>query len=160
LTFAIRPIAAPDLNAIHQLAANAREAPQWNRAAYENLFAPGIVRHFAYLADDGHALWGFAIATWLPSEEAAELETVVVDAPYRRHGAGGALLHACMLAAARAGASSMRLEVRESNNGALALYQRNGFSSAGRRRAYYSAPVEDAILLQAPLGAFRLQSPL
>jgi ribosomal-protein-alanine N-acetyltransferase len=41
--------------------------------------------------------------------------------------------------------------VRSSNAAAIALYRRHGFSQAGIRRAYYSAPVEDALLLQAPL---------
>ena len=49
------------------------------------------------------------------------------------------------------GPPPIRLEVRASNAAALALYQRHGFSAAGVRRAYYSAPVEDALLLQAPL---------
>jgi ribosomal-protein-alanine N-acetyltransferase len=113
----------------------------------------GAVKHFAWLAVDDQSLGGFAITSWLPPEEPAELETVVVDAPFRRQGVGSALLRACMLAAAQAGATSIRLEVRESNLAARSLYQHNGFSSIGRRRAYYSAPVEDAILLQAQLGS-------
>jgi ribosomal-protein-alanine N-acetyltransferase len=43
--------------------------------------------------------------------------------------------------------------VRASNAAALALYHRCGFSAAGVRRAYYSAPVDDALLLQVPLGS-------
>jgi ribosomal-protein-alanine N-acetyltransferase len=53
--------------------------------------------------------------------------------------------------AANAGASGVRLEVRASNAAAIALYRRNGFCQVGIRRAYYSAPVEDAVLMQAPL---------
>jgi ribosomal-protein-alanine N-acetyltransferase len=53
--------------------------------------------------------------------------------------------------AAKAGATTIRLEVRASNAAALALYQRYGFSTTGLRRAYYSVPVEDAVLLEAPL---------
>jgi [ribosomal protein S18]-alanine N-acetyltransferase len=55
------------------------------------------------------------------------------------------------------GASSIGLEVRTSNVAALALYSRLGFTTAGVRRAYYSSPMEDALLLQAPLVS---QSPL
>ena len=86
------------------------------------------MQHFAWLAVDDQSLGGFAITTWLPPEEPAELETVVVDAPFRRQGVGSALLRACMLAAAQAGATSIRLEVRESNLAARSLYQHNGFS--------------------------------
>ena len=39
------------------------------------------------------------------------------------------------------------LEVRRSNEPARRLYDRFGFSVAGVRRAYYTNPVEDAIVL-------------
>ncbi|MFN8091404.1 MAG: hypothetical protein U0599_04125 [Vicinamibacteria bacterium] len=45
----------------------------------------------------------------------------------------------------------MRLGVRASNAPARALYAAAGFREAGRRRDYYSAPVEDALLLEAAL---------
>lgn len=147
-----------DVDAVLLLAAAVNQAAQWNRDVYANLLGPGAVQHFAYLAADEQAVGGFAVASWLPPEDTAELETVVVDARFRRQGLGRTLLHACMLAATQAGASIIRLEVRESNIAALALYQHNGFSPVGSRRAYYSAPVEDAILLQAYLGSSGLQS--
>jgi ribosomal-protein-alanine N-acetyltransferase len=87
----------------------------------------------------------------LRQEIAAEVEGLVVDRDYRRRGIGGALIEACMAWAGNAGASVVRLEVRPSNAAALALYTRHGFSTEGVRRAYYSAPVEDALLLQAPV---------
>ena len=39
------------------------------------------------------------------------------------------------------------LEVRASNLAAQALYSKYGFVETGRRKAYYVAPVEDAILM-------------
>ena len=47
-------------------------------------------------------------------------------------------------------ATALWLEVRESNARARALYLREGFAEAGRRRDYYPAPAgrrEDAILM-------------
>lgn len=150
-----------DVDAAILLAAGCSEAPQWSRHAYEAILAPGgALRRFAFIAASEQALGGFAVASWLPQEADAEVESLVVDGPYRRQGLGSALLRACLVAAAQAGAASMRLEVRASNAAALALYQRNGFQSTGRRRAYYSAPVDDAVLLQALLGSPRLQGPL
>ena len=49
---------------------------------------------------------------------------------------------------ARLGASRATLEVRRSNDPARLLYERFGFSVAGVRRAYYTKPVEDAIILR------------
>jgi ribosomal-protein-alanine N-acetyltransferase len=48
---------------------------------------------------------------------------------------------------ARLGAVRAILEVRQSNEPARILYERFGFSVTGIRRAYYSKPVEDAIVL-------------
>jgi [ribosomal protein S18]-alanine N-acetyltransferase len=46
----------------------------------------------------------------------------------------------------------MYLEVRESNTRARALYASRGFEEVGRRRRYYRAPVEDALILRARVG--------
>lgn len=40
------------------------------------------------------------------------------------------------------------LEVRVSNEPAIALYQKYGFVAIGRRKEYYINPVEDAILMK------------
>jgi [ribosomal protein S18]-alanine N-acetyltransferase len=155
---------AQDIDDLIMLAARFVEAPHWSRRDYEKILLPVLPpvsppealtrRAFITLSDS--TLAGFAVASWLSQEAAAEVEGLVVDEKYRRQGMGSALLGACLEWAADAGASSMRLEVRVSNTAALALYQRHGFSAVGRRRAYYSAPVEDAVLLQAPLDSVRL----
>lgn len=41
----------------------------------------------------------------------------------------------------------MTLEVRSSNEAALALYEKIGFTSVGTRKNYYKSPVEDAVLM-------------
>jgi [ribosomal protein S18]-alanine N-acetyltransferase len=151
-----------DIDDLLMLAARFVEAPHWSRRDYEKILLPappappeGLTRRaFITLCDS--TLAGFAVASWLPQEAAAEVEGLVVDEKYRRQGMASALLRACMEWAGNAGASSMRLEVRASNTAALALYQRHGFSAVGRRYAYYSAPVEDAVLLQAPLDSAKL----
>ena len=43
--------------------------------------------------------------------------------------------------------AQLTLEVRESNLGAIALYERFGFRSAGLRRRYYSDNGEDAVVM-------------
>jgi ribosomal protein S18 acetylase RimI-like enzyme len=149
-----------DIDDLVLLAARFVEAPHWSRRDYEKILLPvlppvGLTRR-AFITLSDSMLAGFAVASWLPQEASADVEGLVVDEKYRRQGMGSALLGACMEWAASAGASSMGLEVRASNTAALALYQRHGFSAVGRRRAYYSAPLEDAVLLQAPLDSVRL----
>jgi [ribosomal protein S18]-alanine N-acetyltransferase len=153
MSISIRSMAQQDLERILTLSGESAEAPRWTPSDYQQLMlsdrtAP-LVR-CALVALSGN-LVGFAVACFLQGENAAELETLMVEPAHRRQGIGSALIAACMAWADRAGASKMTLEVRASNEVALALYRHCGFSVTGMRRAYYSAPVEDAVLLQAGL---------
>jgi ribosomal-protein-alanine N-acetyltransferase len=65
----------------------------------------------------------------------------------RRAGLGRFLLETALARARRAGARLALLEVREGNLGARALYRASGFAEIGRRREYYTNPVEDALIL-------------
>jgi ribosomal-protein-alanine N-acetyltransferase len=150
----VRNLAEQDLDTVLVLAADSLEAPHWNRRDYQQILlaepSDRLLR-CGLVADNGGKVAGFAVASWLRQEPAAEVEGLFVELNCRRHGVGSALIDACMAWAAKAGASAVRLEVRASNTAAHALYRRYGFSTAGVRRAYYSAPVEDALVLQAPL---------
>jgi [ribosomal protein S18]-alanine N-acetyltransferase len=155
--WSVRAMTAQDIDDVLVLAASSVEAPHWTRRDYEQILCPEALTRCGVVALSGDScLTGFAVASWLAQETAAEIEGLVVAEKYRRQGIGSALIAACMAWAAESGASSIRLEVRASNTAALALYHRRGFSAAGRRRDYYSTPVEDAVLLQAPLA----QTPL
>jgi [ribosomal protein S18]-alanine N-acetyltransferase len=77
--------------------------------------------------------------------DAWHLMNIAVDPPARRRGIGSALLAALI---ERAGAGeSYTLEVRPSNPGAIALYERFGFRSAGTRPRYYRDTGEDAVIM-------------
>lgn len=154
MNFQVRAMAAEDLDRVLLLASESDEAPRWTRADYERILPSepsDLLSRCGLVVLSGADLVGFAAASWLRQEITAEVEGLFVDRPYRRRGIGGALIGACMAWAANSGASAVRLEVRASNAAALALYYRHGFAVTGVRRAYYSAPVEDAVLLQAPV---------
>ena len=73
------------------------------------------------------------------------LMNIAVDPAERRRGIASALLEQMF---ARAGADeSYTLEVRPSNGGAIALYERFGFRTAGTRKRYYSDTGEDAVIM-------------
>jgi ribosomal-protein-alanine N-acetyltransferase len=154
VSFLIRNLEAQDLDEVLVLAAESLEAPHWNRRDYERILlvepAEPLIR-CGLVADSGGKVAGFAVASWLRHEVMAEVEGLFVEGDCRRRGVGSALIAACMAWAAKAGASTIQLEVRASNVAAHALYRRYGFAAAGVRRAYYSAPAEDALVLQAPL---------
>ena len=71
---------------------------------------------------------------------------VSVDPGERRRGVASALLETLWV---RVNDPEARytLEVRPSNTGALALYERHGFKAAGRRRRYYQDNGEDAVIM-------------
>ena len=69
-----------------------------------------------------------------------------LDRRYRRQGVAGELLGA-FLRFGQANLAFLTLEVRASNEAAIALYRKYGFQEAGRRKQYYDAPREDAIIM-------------
>lgn len=89
-----------------------------------------------------------------------EILNFAVSPALRRKGAGTALLLDAVKWAHSFNAEHAFLEVRESNLPALRFYELHNFHVAGRRRAYYAAPVEDALLLTASLRGDRGFDPL
>ena len=74
------------------------------------------------------------------------LMNVAVDPIHRRKGIASTLMTHLFDTADRPH-EQYTLEVRESNDAAIALYERFGFRGAGHRRAYYHDNREDALIL-------------
>jgi ribosomal-protein-alanine N-acetyltransferase len=73
------------------------------------------------------------------------LMNIAVDPSARRHGHASALLQEMV---SRGGSEdAYTLEVRTSNQPAIALYERYGFRSAGTRPRYYHDTGEDAVIM-------------
>jgi ribosomal-protein-alanine N-acetyltransferase len=71
---------------------------------------------------------------------------VAVDPDRRREGIASALL-AELYRRAEPGGARFTLEVRRTNQAAIALYTRDGFRAAGTRRRYYQDNGEDALIM-------------
>jgi ribosomal-protein-alanine N-acetyltransferase len=80
-----------------------------------------------------------------------EIENVAVSGPARRRGMGSRLLGEFLRLVHHQGGREVFLECRESNHAARKLYERWAFVEAGRRKAYYQNPVEDALILRLSL---------
>ena len=74
------------------------------------------------------------------------ISNVAVSPDRRREGIADMLLTE-LYARAKAKKSFLTLEVRESNIPAQSLYKKHGYTEVGRRKAYYSRPKEDAVLM-------------
>ena len=83
-------------------------------------------------------------------KRAGLLMALVVDAAYRRRGIGRQLLAAVGDCAVYMRFRRLKLKVRKSNSGAIALYTQMSFSGETVRRGYYSNG-EDAIIMSAAL---------
>lgn len=75
------------------------------------------------------------------------INNVAVHPEYRRKGIARALLCELIHYAISSSLSFLTLEVRQSNTAAINLYTAFGFKQEGRRKNYYTAPNEDAIIL-------------
>ena len=74
------------------------------------------------------------------------IDNIAVDPNARRHGVADELLDMfCRFGAANL--AFLTLEVRASNEPAIALYRKHGFEEVGRRKDYYTKPKEDAVIM-------------
>ena len=144
-TWNIEPLVSPvEIDAILEIEEASFTNP-WTRDMYLADFKNRGVS-YCYLArnEDGMTV-GFC-SFWRVLDE-LHINNLAVLPRDRRGGAATALLEHVLREGARLGAARAMLEVRRSNEPARILYERFGFAVAGIRRAYYTKPVEDAIVL-------------
>jgi [ribosomal protein S18]-alanine N-acetyltransferase len=122
----------------------------WTRDMYLAEFENEGVS-FIFLARDADGTPGAGpvvgfCAFWRILDE-LHINNLAVVAEKRRQGVAAALLERVLSEGARLNATRTTLEVRRSNEVALKLYERFGFSVAAVRRGYYTHPEEDALIL-------------
>jgi ribosomal-protein-alanine acetyltransferase len=83
------------------------------------------------------AVSGLCLFTLVADE--CNLLYIAVDSQYRQQGIGRQLLNALITQSRQHNISRVFLEVRESNQAAIALYTAAGFVNNGRRKDYYPA---------------------
>ncbi len=78
----------------------------------------------------------------------SDMMNIAVHPDFRRRGLAQALVEELVGQLAEKGNHCLTLEVRASNDPAIALYEKNGFGEVGRRKNYYRNPKEDALILR------------
>ena len=81
----------------------------------------------------------------------ADLLTIATIPVARGRGVASLMLTELVSTAQQAGCPDVLLEVRQSNEAAQRLYTGHGFVPIGRRRRYYQAPPEDAVVMRLTL---------
>lgn len=173
----LRPMGRHDLGAVARAEARLFGAEAWSPALLRTELAaasgPGADRCYVVVeraAEGGSArpgagrmddaggagggeLLGYAGLWFGDGAGDADLLTVATLPSARRRGIATVMIAHLLRRARQAGCAAVLLEVRVSNAGAQALYRRLGFAPVGRRRRYYLAPVEDALVMRADTGA-------
>ena len=146
VTVVLRQASDADIDAISRIERLAFSDP-WSSASFAGMVNAPRVR--MNVAEDRGAIVGYSVLLLAGMD--ADLANLAVDPVARGKGVGRQLLDGAMSAARAAEVRHVYLEVRESNARAITLYESAGFKSFGRRRRYYSEPVEDARVLRLEL---------
>jgi ribosomal-protein-alanine N-acetyltransferase len=133
-----------DLDEVAALEAASFTNPWTREMLARELSHSDVARVYVLRGPDGRLL-AFC-ACWVVFDE-LHINTLAVAEERRREGLATRLLGFVFAEAAAAGVRRATLEVRRSNEPALRLYERLGFSVKAVRAGYYSHPEEDGLVL-------------
>jgi ribosomal-protein-alanine N-acetyltransferase len=129
-----------DLDAVMAIEAISHQHP-WSRKNFGDSIEAG---HWAYclreVGDPDKRIWAYCIL--LPAVDDLHLLNITVDTDLRGQGVGMRLMGAIQAIASNLSIPRILLEVRPSNEAAIALYEKAGYEELARRKAYY--PVESS----------------
>jgi [ribosomal protein S18]-alanine N-acetyltransferase len=144
----IRAFVPDDMAAVTAISAEAREAAHWTAESYRKALEwPGVV---AFVHHRGGNVTSFILGRRASDE--GEILNLAVTPASRRRGEGTALLKAVVDEFRGRHVSRVFLEVRGSNESAIAFYEKRGFFKTGCRAGYYRDPDEAAVLMEIKLG--------
>ena len=137
---AIRRLAYGDLPAVLSIERRSFQTP-WSLAMFVlELSKPSGI---CLAAADPRRLAGYLVCSRYA--DVWHLMNVAIDPDHRRQGIASSLIRRLFDEVGRD--SRITLEVRTSNTGAIAMYERFGFRAAGHRRRYYQDTGEDALIM-------------
>jgi ribosomal-protein-alanine N-acetyltransferase len=145
----IRRLTLADLSAIERIEERVYPTP-WSRSMFAGELAkPSSICLGAF--DEEGRLTGYLIVSRYV--DAWHVMNLAVHDRLRRAGIASRLLAALFELTGSDRTRGYTLEVRVSNKGAIALYERWGFDTSGIRRGYYTDNREDALIMwKDPVG--------
>lgn len=149
MSYQIVPMTEADLDEVEEIEKICFHDP-WSRKIFtETLANEGTTALLAREMNGG--ILGYIFFTVVLDE--GGVDNIAVRPEARRLGIGSALLEAFHDYGKARGLAFLLLEVRPSNQGAVTLYRKMGYKEVGRRKNYYLAPKEDAIIMKLELAA-------
>jgi len=143
----IRTLELRDIEDVLAIQAASPEIAQWSLWDYDRV-ARGEMPGWVTESERGE-IAGFIVARRIAND--LEILNFAVRPTARRQGIGAALLGEALLWGSAFSAGQAFLEVRASNLAALRFYEQHKFQVTGRRPRYYTAPIEDALVLSAQI---------
>lgn len=143
MSYRIVPMTAAHLPAVAALEKLCFPADPWSGELFRDALDNPHTAILLAQGEDG-AILGYAVLSVVLDE--GNLDNIAVAPEARRRGVADALLGA-LTGFGREHLSVLMLEVRASNAPAIALYEKHGFVAVGRRKNYYDAPREGAVLM-------------
>ena len=104
---------------------------------------------FGYAAMSGETV--IAYGGMLTVLDEGQITNIATHPDHRRRGLAHEVLSALLCEARARDIAFVTLEARESNEAAIALYQKLGFEVVGKRSHFYTQPTEDALIMQCIL---------
>jgi [ribosomal protein S18]-alanine N-acetyltransferase len=146
----LREFVAEDAVVAEEMLRESPEAAHWSvQAIQECLQLPGVSG--LIIERDGCAA-GFILGRRVVDE--GEILNLAVRPEHRRRGDGSVLVKASLRSFREGGVTRVFLDVRESNVGGIAFYEKMGFRRTGVRQSYYREPAEAAVLMEASTKEF------
>ncbi|RYZ10992.1 MAG: ribosomal-protein-alanine N-acetyltransferase [Comamonadaceae bacterium] len=149
----LEPLTSAHLDAVLAIEQAAYSHP-WSRANFIDSLAAGYHGRALVgpLREGGQVLIGYYVA--MLGVEEVHLLNITVAPEFQRQGWAPLMLEALAGWSRAQRAQWLWLEVRASNERAMAVYQRHGFRRVGLRKGYYpgvDTPREDAIVMNLRL---------
>ncbi len=139
----VREMEIDDLEAVYRIERQNSSMPWDKNGLLSFLIRDGSV---FLVAEDNGRIIGFAGLVSVADE--SDLINISVAPDRRREGAAEMLLNGIISGAQKLDVKKIYLEVRISNEPAIMLYRKFGFTDIGIRKNYYEKPVEDAIVME------------
>ncbi len=133
--YKIRLAALSDLDGLVQLEERAFATDRFHREQIEYLVEEA--HSSMYVVESEQKTLGAAYMLWRRRSPVGRLYNIAVDPDARGRGIGQRLLDVCVQEAGWRDCSTLSLEVRADNFGAIALYQRNKFELTEKLPGYY-----------------------